>query len=191
MFHLFFGDQAPWFTGPALIGSGLFLVRLLMLSLGAGADIDGHDAGSGADHHAHGGEGVKFFSVQTVMAFVMGFGWAGLIGYRGLQWGIPASIGMGLLGGAIMMWVMAIMLRGMLELQSSGNIHAGSTVGLEGSVYVAVPPTGKGTGQVMLVVDGRQRTFNAVSAEDELIRSTRVRVMGVNGDNTLTVARAV
>lgn len=189
MFHLFFGDAAPWFSGPALIGSGLFLIRLMLLSLGAGGDIDGHDVSSGVDHHAHGGEGVKLFSVQTVMAFVMGFGWAGLIGYRGLLWGIPASIGLGVLGGAIMMWAMAIMLRGMLELQSSGNISAGSTVGLEGSVYVNVPPSGKGSGQITLVVDGRQRTYNAVSSSDELTRSTRIRVLGVNGDNTLTVEK--
>lgn len=190
MFHMFFGDAAPWFAGPALIGTGLFLIRLILLSLGAGADLDGHDTSSGVDHHSHGGEGVKLFSVQTVMAFVMGFGWAGLIGYRGLQWGIPASIGMGALGGGVMMWVMAIMLRGMLEMQASGNINAGSTVGLEGSVYVGVPPSGKGTGQITLVVDGRQRTFNAVSADEELTRSTRVRVLAVNGDNTLTVTKA-
>lgn len=87
-----------------------------------------------------------------------------------------------------MMWAMAIMLRGMLELQSSGNINAGSTVGLEGSVYVNVPPSGKGSGQITLVVDGRQRTYNAV-CRDELTCSTRIRVLGVNGDNTLTVEK--
>ncbi len=188
MFHVFFGDHALWFTAPALLGTSFLLLRFLLLSIGGGMDIDdGHDVG--IDHHGHGGDGLKLFSVQTVIAFFMGFGWAGLIGYRGLQWGIPASMGMGAVGGVFMMWLMAFLLRAALELQSSGNVNAQSAVGLEGTVYVTVPGTGKGTGQVTLVIGDKQRTYNAVSADEELPRNARVRVLAVNGDNSLTVVK--
>lgn len=188
MYQMFFGDFALWFTAPAFLGTGFLLLRFLLLSFGGGMDIEGGDD-VGIDHHAHGADGLKLVSVQTVIAFFMGFGWAGLIGYRGLQWGVPASIGMGVIGGVFMMWLMAFLLRAALELQSSGNVHAQSTVGLEGTVYIAVPGSGRGTGQVTLVVGDKQRTFQAKS-DEELPRNTRVRVLAVNGDNSLTVARA-
>lgn len=188
MFQVLFGDHAPWFTGPALIGTAFMLFRFLLLSIAGGADVDAGDD-VGIDHHAHGAEGLKLFSVQTVIAFFMGFGWAGLIGYRGLEWGIPASIAIGAVGGTFMMWLMAFLLRAALELQSSGNVHAQSAVGLEGTVYVTIPSGGGGAGQVMLVIGDKQRTFRAVSAEEELPRNARVRVLAVNGDNSLTVAK--
>lgn len=188
MFHVFFGDNAPWFTGPALLGTAFLLLRFLLLSMGGGADVDdGQDVG--LDHHAHGTDGLKLFSVQTVIAFGMGFGWAGLIGYRGLEWGIPASIGIGAVGGFFMMWLMAFLLRAAMELQSSGNVSVQSAVGLEGTVYVTVPATGKGTGQITLVIGDQQRTYNAVSADEELPRNARVRVLSVNGDNSVTVVK--
>lgn len=188
MFHVFFGDNAPWFTGPALLGTAFLLLRFLLLSMGGGADVDdGQDVG--LDHHAHGTDGLKLFSVQTVIAFGMGFGWAGLIGYRGLEWGIPASIGIGAVGGFFMMWLMAFLLRAAMELQSSGNVNVQSAIGLEGTVYVTVPASGKGTGQITMVIGDQQRTYNAVSADEELPRNARVRVLSVNGDNSVTVVK--
>ena len=53
-------------------------------------------------------------------------------------------------------------------------------------MYVTVPSDGK-RGQVRLVIDGRLRTFNAVSEEDVIKTKRRVRVVRVNRDNTLTV----
>lgn len=189
MYNLFFNDYALWFSGPALLGTAFLVLRFLLLSIGAGLDVEGGDD-VGIDHHAHGTDGMKLFSVQTVIAFFMGFGWAGLIGYRGLEWGIPASMGLGAVGGIFMMWLMAFLLRAAMELQSSGNVDARAAIGREGTVYVTVPVSGKGMGQVTLVIGDQQRTYNAVSSDEELVRNTRVRVLSVNGDNSLTVSRA-
>jgi len=189
MYQVFFGDNALWFTFPAFLGTAFLLLRFLLLSIGGGGDIDdGHDVG--LDQHAHGADGLKLLSLQTAIAFCMGFGWAGLIGYRGLQWGIPASIGIGAVGGIFMMWLMAFLLRAAMELQSSGNVNVQSAIGLEGTVYVTVPATGKGTGQITLVIGEQQRTYSAVSADEELPRNARVRVLSVNGDNSVLVAKA-
>lgn len=189
MYNLFFNDHALWFSGPALLGTAFLLLRFLLLSIGGGLDVEGGDD-VGIDHQAHGSDGLKLVSVQTVIAFFMGFGWAGLIGYRGLEWGIPASMGLGAAGGVFMMWLMAFLLRAALELQSSGNVEARSLVGLEGTVSIAVPSPGEGAGRVMIVIGEKQRDYRAVSADEALARNTRVRVMAVNGDNSLTVARA-
>lgn len=189
MYNLFFTDYALWFSGPALLGTAFLLLRFLLLSVGGGLDVEGGDD-VGIDHHAHGTDGLKLFSVQTVIAFFMGFGWAGLIAYRGLEWGVPASIGVGAGGGFFMMWLMAFLLRAAMELQSSGNVETRDVIGLEGTVSIAVPASGQGAGQVTVVIGEKQRNYRAVSADEPLARSTRVRVLAVNGDNSLTVARA-
>jgi membrane protein implicated in regulation of membrane protease activity len=119
----------------------------------------------------------------------MGFGWGALAGYRGMGWEIPGSIAVGAAAGLGMVYLLGVMMKGMADLQTSGNISIKSAEGLEGDVYVTVP-SGSGRGQVRVNIDNRQRIYNAVSSGEELASGTRVRVVRVNQDNTLTVARA-
>ena len=81
------------------------------------------------------------------------------------------------------------MLRAMNELQASGNISIRTALGCEGDVYVTVPSDGVG-GQVRVTLDSRQRIYNAVTRGEDLATGTRVKVVNVNDDNTLTVVRA-
>jgi hypothetical protein len=89
-----------------------------------------------------------------------------------------------------MIYLTAGIMRAVMSLQSSGNIALDAAQGAGGVVYVRVPQAGGGRGQVTLVIDGRQRIVNAVSAADELPTGTRVRVVAVNPDNTVTLAGA-
>src|SRR4051794_36534401 len=98
MQELFFGDNAAWYTVPALIGSVFFAFRIVMLLVGAGAHDIGIDlhgdvhADAGGDLHADGSHGdsshaFQVLSLQSIAAFFMGFGWAGLAAYRnGWHW---------------------------------------------------------------------------------------------------------
>ncbi len=58
---------------------------------------------------------------------------------------------------------------------------------LEGAVYTNVPEKGSGRGQVRVVVEGRDRIYNAISDRQAIPTSSRVRVVRVNQDHTLTV----
>jgi hypothetical protein len=73
------------------------------------------------------------------------------------------------------------------DLQSSGTISIQDAALAQGDVYVTVPGHGQGQGQVRVVIDDRQRIYNAVSETEALPTSTRVRVKCINSDNTLTV----
>ena len=207
MLDVLFGQHAGWFTAPALVGTIFFLLRLLMPGGGdhdaIGADAGGGDIGDLADAHAgdhgggHGGgahhdapSALKLVSVQAVCAFLMGFGWTALGAYRGTGLGPGVSALVGLAGGAAMMWLLGALLRSAMRLEGSGNISIQAAKGREGEVYVTVPAAGSGRGQVRVVIGDRQRIFNAVSAAGELRPSTRVKVVRVNDDHTLTVAPA-
>ena len=92
MLDAMFGQQALFFTVPALLGTVVFVARLIMMSLGGG-DAGGHDGdlahtGDSADStHAF-----NLLSVQSIAAFLMGFGWGGLGGLIGFEWPMPASL---------------------------------------------------------------------------------------------------
>lgn len=199
MLELFFGQAAIWFTIPALLGTLFFAMKVLLLSLGlSGLGLPDHiDIDPGADGpidgggHADATDVFKLISIQAVFSFLMGFGWAGLIIYRTTDWDIKAAIGVGVLGGLFTWWLLAMLLRSMMDLQASGNISIDQAMGLDGVVYVNVPAPGKGRGQVRVVVDGRQRIFDAVSVDEPLDSKTRVQIVKVNGDNSVAVARAV
>ena len=208
MLDALFGQFAGWFSAPALIGTAFFLLRLLVPGGGdhdaggdAGGDVGG-DAGGAMDAHAadvHAGagdghhdapSGFRMLSVQAICAFLMGFGWTGFAAYRGTGFGPGFSALIGLGGGVAMMMLLGFLLRSALRLESSGNVSIHSAMGRDGEVYVTVPAAGAGRGQVRVVIGDRQRIFNAVSSAGEIRPPTRVKVVRVNDDRSLTVAPA-
>lgn len=186
MFSMLLTGDAVWFGVPALVGTALFIIRMLLMLLGG--DLETADSDPGASPDAHDAVGAfKILSLQTLTAFAMGFGWGGIMGLYTLKWSMPGSLLLACGTGVLMVWLLALMLRMILELQSSGNVSLESTVGCEGEVYVGIPPKGQGAGQVKLVVSDRMRIVNAQSDGDEVPSQARVRVVRVNGDNTVTV----
>lgn len=197
MFDSFFGDGAFWFSIPAIIATLVFSVRLILsflgstFDLGVGAlDIDPTDLDA---LHADPSELFQWLSVQSLIAFVMGFGWGGLAAYRGSDLSPLLSVVVGVGVGLAMVWVLGAILKAVYRLQVTGNISPESTVGIEGQVYVSVPTAdaakATGLGKVRVVIDRRQRVYNAVSDGDEIPTHARVRVLRVNPDNSLTVSR--
>jgi len=192
MHDLFFSGNALWFTIPAVVGSTFFLFRLVLMLLGGHiGDVHFDAAHGGGDlHHGDSNDAFKLLSVQSVAAFLMGFGWGGLGGLKGADWSFTTSTVFAAGIGAGMWWLVGLLLKGLYDLQSSGNIALDEAIGAEGAVYANVPPRGQGRGQVRVVIENRQRIYNAISDGEALNSSTRVRVTGINEDNTITVTPA-
>ena len=198
MFDELFSQEALLFSVPALLGTAAFLVRLGFMAVGGigegvdsvgdvdvdlDTDVDlGHDVESGDSTEAF-----KLLSIQSVAAFLMGFGWGGVGGLIGFEWSFPMSLLLGVGFGALLVWLLGILMKAMYDLQSSGNVNIGDAAGLEGQVYANVPARGDGRGQVRVVIDERARIYNAVSDGDAITTGSRVRVVQVNDDRTLKV----
>jgi len=189
MLDLLLRGNAVWFGVPAIFGTAVFVVRLVLMLVGgaglADADVDATHVPDATHPDPTGA--FKALSFQSIIAFAMGFGWAGLAGLHGFKWGIGAAILLGLGGGLVMVWLLASLLRGMYELNSSGNIAPESAIGAEGRVYASIPERGGGSGQVKVIVKERQRIYNAVSQGPACPTTTRVRIVGVLDERTLTV----
>lgn len=198
MIDALFSGGAAWFTVPALLGTLIFVVKLMLMFVGGadgfelGGEVD--SGGAGLDGHGglegHGSGLATIATLQGVSAFMMGFGWSGLGAYQGLEFGVLASMGVGLVGAIAMSSLFMALLATTRKLHSSGNIDFTRAKGSEGEVYATIPPHGQGRGQVRLVISGRQRIVQAGSSEDELPTGTRVRVIETRADNSVVVERA-
>jgi hypothetical protein len=191
MYELFFGDNAAWYTIPAMVGTAFFTLRMVLLLLGADHHTDFHagDLDAVDAHHGDSTHSFQFLSIQSIAAFIMGFGWAGLAGHKGTAWGPVLVNAVAIAGGGGMVWLLAMMLKGMTELQTSGTVALDAAIGREGDVYVSIPGDGR-RGQVRLIVNGRERIYDAITQGQDLPTGSRIRALKANGDNTLTVTSA-
>ena len=192
-----FQQEALFVTIPAVLGTTVFLIRLGLMAIGGfgdgvdGVDIDvdvDADVDLGAD--VEGGDSTHAFellSVQSIAAFLMGFGWGGVGGLVGFDWSFPMSMLTGVAFGAGLVWLLGLLMKAMYDLQSSGNVCIQDAVGAQGTVYTNVPAKGDGRGQVRVVVNQRARIYNAVSDGDAIVTNSDVRIVRVNEDHTLTV----
>lgn len=192
-----FTDGAAIFTMPAIVGGGFLLIRFLLTLVGGhdgGHDGDSHGWTDVGSHHEHGHEhtadqAFNFLSLQNICAFAMGFGTVGLACFRGtgLSWNL--SLGLGAAGGAAMTLLLVVLTRTVTGLSSSGTIPISEAMGAEGDVYIGVPAAGAGTmGKVRVVLREQMKMLNAVGQNGPIETNRRVRVVQVNGDNSVTVA---
>lgn len=192
---MLFGGLAPWFVFPALIGTGYLLIQMLLGQIGGDLDMDidvevGSDGGIGGESES--GHEVTLISIQSVSAFLLGYGWMGFAAFRFLDVGFMGSVAIGLLSGVGVAYLMVRLLRALLRIQSDANVSIASAVGMTGSVYSRIPVKGAGRGEVLLVINGGQHRFGAVQdGDEEIVRHTSVRVVRANReDNTIVVEHA-
>ena len=182
MIDLFFSESAVWFSAIAFFGTGIFLLRLLLMMVGVG-DFDGGDIDVGGDADV----GVGLLSVNGVGGMLMGFGWGGLIAYRSFDLSFLVSIICGVAAGIALGWLIVMMFRAMHKLESSGTVDSGHCIGEIATVYTALPADPNGRGRVRVVVDGRMRYYPARSQTGKIARGAKVRVLEMDADRTALV----
>jgi len=199
------------YLGCAVFGGGMFVIRMVLMLLGAGdTDMD-TDAGADVDLDAHadthfdidhGGdyagdhvaehvgidEGLRLLSVQGITAFVMMFGLTGYAVSRSTALGSLFTLAVGGGVGLVGMWIVAKGFSVMNRLQSSGNINIYDAMGEEGTVYLRIPA--EGTGKVTVTVSGRLMVMDAVSHDRvDLQTGDRVSVAEVINGRLMSVRK--
>jgi len=193
MMHALFGDLAPWFSVPALLGTGVLFIQLLMGELGGDGALD-LDVDLELDGHTdHPGMEFGILSLQSISAFFLGYGWIGVGAYRFLDVGFTGASLIALLAGVGVAWLMVWLLRTFLKLQNDTNVSIHQAVGLTGEVYATVPPAGDGRGEIILVINQSQHNYFAIQeGVDPIATHTRVRVVRADtASNIIVVEPAI
>ncbi len=140
-----------------------------------------HDAGQ---HETSHDSGLHLLTLRGIVAFFTVFGWVGI---ALLDMGVPAlfSIPLAVVAGAIALFLVAILLHLLTDLQQSGNLDLSNAIGLTGEVYVPITPEMKG--KVNVILQERLTELDAICLDHSLKTGQRVRITGVTGDDVVVV----
>ena len=190
----------------AIPTTGVLLIQTIIMLIGIGMDsdidFDGDidadvDAGDGlfgdgeidSDIDPTGLNSLRVFTVRGIIAFFVVFGWSGFMLDRAnisLWINIPVSA----IAGFVMMYILAVMMKGIMKLRNDGNIDTKNALGTSGKVYLTIPPSRKGEGKVNVLLQGTYVELEAVTDEEEAIHTgAEIVVTGISGQTTLVVKR--
>ena len=156
----------------------------LVLTLIGGA----FDAPDG-DFEVEGTDGdLGVLSVRTICAFFVGFGWGGIMALNQYGDNIFIATVAGFITGSIFLFAVLWTMRGLYSLRADGTIDIRNAVGSIGSVYLPIPPHREGTGQIQVMVQGREREVIALTDSETTIENrTRVEVLEKIDQRTVLV----
>ena len=145
-----------------------------------GADLH-HDAHPLADQDA----GLRVFTVRGLIAFFAVGGWTG-IAMIDLGLGSALAAIIALAAGLAALFLVAVIIRMLLSLQSSGNLDIRNAVGGIGVVYLHIPGGFAGSGKITILLQERSTEIDAMTEFPEGIPTGRqVRVVGLRGEKVL------
>ena len=181
------GFEAQVYYAIAITATSVLIVQMLLMMVGVGAD-ELADAGDvdmeGPEGHP---SGIHLLSSRTIVAFFMGFGWAGAM--RAVD-GSSATITVFIAGivGLFFAYAVLHLMRFLSTLRHSGTLDYANAIGQVGTVYLEVHPAMAAGGQIQVTVQGRLRVVQALTRGDRPIeKGGRVRVTERLGPNTLIV----
>lgn len=178
---LFSGSQIYWAI--SVFASVLQVFLLVGAFIGHGSDFD-----HGADtHDGSTADSVKLLSLRVLVAFFVGFGWAGVLAHRK---GIPpepvALIALG--SGVAFMLLMFVTMRVIMSMRDDGTLRYENAIGIRGKVYVTIPPARGGVGQIEVLLQGRLITASAVTdAGHALPPLSGIQITALMPPNTFVV----
>ncbi len=157
-----------------------FFAVLMCLGSVIGADAD-MDTDTDAD--------VGFFSTRSVVGFLLGVGWGGYIALQlGCETGAAVCVGMAV--GLGMFLVVALMMRLIYGLRADGTLNYQTLEGLEGTVYITIPPHGESGGQVQIAHPSQLITIAAVQEGDSPLPA-RTRIVVTKASTSQVTVRAL
>ncbi len=151
---------------------------------GGHGDFTHHDVNSPTDM-----ADFRLLSIQSVIAFLTIFGWSGI---TAISNGMPdwAAICLAAALGFGAMFIVAKIIQWSSKLAQNGNFNVKNLLGETGTVYIPIPEKAKGKGKVNVSCGERFMEFDAVSEEQEMLKTgTPVRVVDIIGGDTLVVEK--
>ena len=172
------------YWGIAIPFTAIFLLQLLFSFFGGGEHPDDTpDVDIATDH----GISFQFVTFKNMVGFFTIFAWTGIACLdAGISQGITLLIST--LAGMGMMGLMAGIYYMLSKAGADGTLKMRNAIGLEGEVYLTIPPKRSHMGKVQIVVTGSLRTLDAMTDADHPIATGKlVSVSDVVNESILIV----
>ncbi|MGL4854042.1 MAG: hypothetical protein ACRC37_02165 [Lentisphaeria bacterium] len=166
----------------AIFGGSIFIFKGIMMIIGADSDVD-FDATSGEfDAAGH------WISVQSVSAFLMIFGLAGLTASKQFGLNLSLTVTISIAAGFAMVLLVRILTKAMHKLDNNGAMDLTKAIHCEGQIYQQITPGGRG--KVQVVFQGILNYVDAMSDDEQTLETgTIVIITDVINQNILKVKR--
>jgi len=187
-----------WFTGLewfdkifwiiALIGSGLFVIMMLVTFITGGGDIDvDGDFNGDVDIDADGG--FSFFTIKNLIAFFTIFGWSGIAALENDLAKLYVIL-IATVCGLIMMFIMAGLFYLISRLHDSGTLEIKNAIGNIGEVYLTIGESRSSIGKVNVRIQGALRELEALTDDEAPLKTGSViEVIDVTNNGILIVQK--
>lgn len=179
--------MSAWFDALSGLEQTLFLIAIFSTTI-FGLQLISTFAGLGGDEAdmdaiADGGpmDFGDIFSIRNVIAFLMGFGWGGLMAF---DWGLTHEamvFVMGFLVGSFFLAINVGLLLAMSRLRNQGNIRLENAIDEPATVTLSIPGNRSGSGKVMVTIQGRIKEYHAITDGEPLRKNTTVTVLDLAG----------
>lgn len=130
--------------------------------------------------------GLKIITIRGMLAFFSIGGWVVyLMAESSPAW---LAILVGFFSGAIAAVLLALIMRAVFRLESSGNLDYNTAIGKTAEVYIRVPKSDSGKGKVIFTHQGRMVEVDAITKDDQdIITKKEVKIIGLENESTLIV----
>ena len=162
----------------AVISTTIFVIKVILMFMGADDSLDISDDSSDA---------FELVSIQSILAFLMGFGWIGLAARN--EWGMNSilSLIVGGLFGFAMMLLVTFLMKQVKKLNKSAKFDINDCIGIIGKAYTDLKPDE--LGQVQVKVAGKLMIFDAINFTQEKIEFFAPIIVDKVDNNVLIVSR--
>lgn len=172
------------FWGCAVVNSLIFIVQMVLTIIGMdSSDVDVDF--DGADTMDLGG-GLNLFSIKNLIAFFVGFGWAGVCFYDSLDSKTLVSI-IAFAVGCLFVLMFVFIYKQTKKLEHNGAFQIEKCLGNNVDVYLRIPAVGQGKGKVQVSVDGSVHELDALSDGDAIASGKKVKVIEIIDKETVKV----
>lgn len=161
----------------ALFSTILFVLKLILFSLTGGDSEVVSDFNTETDTDVS----FNFFSIQSILAFMMGFGWMGYAGLKQLTFTQTGNFIVAFAVGFIFMFVSSALLFAAKKLEKNVKKDKAAALNKTGKAYTSFEANA--AGQVEIEINGQLSVVNARNNSNEKINSfDTVKVVRVVDD---------
>ena len=158
----------------AVIMTVLFILKLVIFSVSGMDDGSGDLVGTDVDAN------FSFISLQSILAFLMGFGWSGYSAIK-FNLSVNVSVVLAVIGGLVLMFLSAYLMFLTKKLNFTPKYDLTTIVEKTGTAYTRFD--GKGSGKIQIEFNGRLETFDAWNETENAIESFKqIKVVKVVDD---------
>lgn len=132
--------------------------------------------------------GLKVFTIRGILAFLSMGSWITFIFLDIVDVWLATLIG--ILGGYLSAYLLALALKQAMKLENSGNMDYRKAIGKSATVYIRIPKARASKGKVNLLLEGRYAEVDAITDDQEDLKSgMQVYVNGVFDETILVVSK--